>query len=324
MTWSWNSRPRASVRPTLQDETLRDGIQSASAFDPAIGEKIELLHSMDGLGIGVVNVGLPAASARNRADSEALCDEIVRSKLRIRPAAAGRTVVSDLVPIVELSQRAGVPVAIYTFIGSSAIRALAEDWSVERIVRQSAEAIRFGVREGLEVCYVTEDTSRARPEVLATLYENALACGAKRLCVADTVGSATPDGVRALVGFTRSIIAANGYSDIGIDWHGHNDRGLVLMNALAALDAGADRLHACALGIGERSGNAPMELLLLNLDLADEIPVDRARLADYCALAARALHWTVPPNHPLIGGRSPGPLSRPATADAATTSGLAR
>jgi len=321
MNWSWNDTPRADARPSLQDETLRDGIQSPSVFDPSTAEKIELMYSMESLGIDVVNVGLPAASPKNRADSEALCREIVRAGLKIKPAAAARTVVSDIVPIVEMAQRTGIAVEVCTFIGSSAIRALAEDWTLARVVKQTSEAITFAAKEGLPVCYVTEDTTRARPEVLTALFQAALSCGASRLCLADTVGAATPDGVHALVAFTRALLAAGGHRDVGIDWHGHNDRGLVLMNSLAAIAAGADRLHGCALGVGERAGNAPMELLLLNLD---EARADRALVVRYCELAARILHWTVSPLHPLIGGSSSGALSRPATADAATTSGLAR
>jgi 2-isopropylmalate synthase len=293
---------------TLQDETLRDGLQSPSVVDPPIAEKLELLHAMEAIGIDVVNVGLPAASVRSGEHVRALCVEIVRARLRLRPAAAGRTLVADLIPIVEASQACGVAILVCTFIGSSPIRKLAEDWSFERILRQSAEAIAFAVREGLEVCYVMEDTTRSRPEDLAALYRNALDHGAQRLCLADTVGHATPDGTRALVSFTRNMLAAGGYANVGLDWHGHNDRGLSLTNSLVALEAGADRVHGCALGIGERVGNACIEHLLINL----RSDLDREVLARYSATATRALRW------------DRGASRNPAIADAATTSGLAR
>jgi len=293
---------------TVQDETLRDGLQSPSVVDPSLGEKIELLHAMEALAIDVVNVGLPAASPRNRADVRGLCEEIARARLRVRPAAAGRTVVSDLVPIAEAAQATGMPILVCTFIGSSPIRKLAEDWSLARIMQNSADAISFAVREGLEVCYVMEDTTRSRPEDLALLYRNALDHGARRLCLADTVGHATPDGTRALVRFTRNVILAGGYRDVGIDWHGHNDRGLALTNSIAALQAGADRVHGCALGIGERVGNACLEHLLVNT----RQELDGDALARYSATAIRALRW------------DPGASRKPATAEAATTSGLAR
>jgi 2-isopropylmalate synthase len=289
---------------SLLDETLRDGLQNPSVCDPTLDEKVALLHTMDGLGIHAVNLGLPASSARACDDVLALAREIGRSRLRIRAAAAGRTVVSDLVPIAAISQRTGVPIEAYAFIGSSAIRRLAESWDLASILRRTSEAISFAVREGLRVCYVTEDTTRTHPDTLRAIFGCALASGATALCVADTVGHATPDGVSAIVAFTRAVIAETGARDIRIDWHGHNDRGLALQNACWALRAGADRVHGTALGIGERVGNVPMDLLLLNLALRGEIDVAPDAIAHYCAQAARAVGWAVPENHPLVG-RSP-------------------
>ncbi len=283
--WDWNGATAATAAKTVQDETLRDGLQSPSVAQPSLAERIELLHAMEALGIDVVNVGLPAASARSREHVHALCREIAGSRLRVRAAAAGRTLVSDLVPIADAAQASGLPIAVYTFIGSSPIRKLAEDWSLEQILRQSAEAISFAASEGLEVCYVMEDATRTRPSDLTALVRNALDHGARRLCLADTVGHATPDGARALVEFTRTTIA--GYAGVGLDWHGHNDRGLSLLNSLVALEAGADRVHGCAQGIGERSGNARIEHLLLNLRPG----IDRTALADYTAIAVRVLRW---------------------------------
>ncbi len=305
-SFDWNATARHHGRTlpiTLQDETLRDGIQSPSARDPSLGEKIELLHKMEALGIDVINVGLPAASPKNTADSLALCQEIARCRMRIRPAAAGRTVAADVQAIIDISQKAGIAVEVCTFIGSSPIRQYAEAWDLERLSRNSAEAIDVGVKAGLEVCYVTEDTTRARPETLAALFTLAIDHGARRLCLADTVGHATPDGVRNLIDFTRGVVVGLGVLDVGIDWHGHNDRGLVLDNALAAIGHGADRVHGTALGIGERVGNAPMELVLLNLELGGiRASVDPSVLEAYCDDAARALGFAVPENHPIIGG----------------------
>ncbi len=222
--------------------------------------------------------------------------------MNIRVGCAGRTVVADITPIVEISQRAGLSVEVCAFIGSSPIRQFVEQWDVTLIAKRSAEAIDVAVKAGLPVSYVTEDTTRSRPDVLTTLFRAAIEHGAGRLVLSDTVGHATPDGVRNLVQFTRSVIAGTG-AKVGIDWHGHNDRGLALGNALWALEHGADRVHGTALGIGERVGNPAMELLLLNLRLLGQLAPDRdlTRLVEYCETVARAVGWDIPPNYPLVG-----------------------
>src|SRR5262245_35752228 len=263
LVYDWNEIARKGrVIPRgveFFDETLRDGLQNPSVKDPNVDDKLRLVHLMDKIGIDEADIGLPGSSKRAFDDCLRICQEIVNSKLNLKVACAGRTVASDITPMVELSQRAGIPVEIYCFVGSSPIRALAEEWDLELIKKRSAEAIDVGAKAGLPVCYVTEDTTRSRPEVLAELFKLAVDHGASRLCLCDTVGHATPDGVRNLIQFTQSVIAGMG-AKVSIDWHGHNDRGLALVNAIYALEWGANRVHATALGIGERVGNAQMEL----------------------------------------------------------------
>jgi 2-isopropylmalate synthase len=283
------------------DETLRDGLQNPSVEDPGIDKKLEALHLMADVGIHVADVGLPGSSQRAFDDCLRMCREVKDNNLPIQVAFAGRTVVSDITPMVEISQRAGMPVQIYTFIGSSPIRQFAENWDLDLILKRSADAIDVGVKAGLEVAYVTEDTTRSRPDVLSTLFKMAIDRGAARICLCDTVGHATPDGVQNLINFTKSVIAGSG-AKVGIDWHGHNDRGLALENALWALEFGADRVHGTALGIGERVGNAQMELILLNLKLLGLLEdQDLSQLLNYCRTAADAVGWSIPINYPLVG-----------------------
>lgn len=283
------------------DETLRDGLQNPSGHDPELEQKLALLRLMDRVGIQMADVGLPGSCGRMFDDCLKLCQAIVDEKLAIKPACAARTIEVDIDPIIDISQRVGIPVEIYAFIPSSPIRHFAETLDLDVVLGRSAQAIDRGVRAGLPVAYVTEDTTRSRPEVLRMLYEMAVDHGASRICLADTVGHATPDGVRNLVQFTRHVLAATG-ANVGIDWHGHNDRGLALENALWALEFGADRVHGTALGVGERAGNAPMELILLNLKLLGALGNrDLTGLLDYCQTAAKALGWTVPDNYPLVG-----------------------
>lgn len=305
LIYDWNEVGRKgrliTKAVTFFDETLRDGLQNPSVADPNVEAKLKLLHLMDRIGIHVADVGLPGSSQRAFADVLRVCREVTDNKLSLKIACAGRTVVSDITPMVDISQRAGIPIEVYAFIGSSPIRQLAEEWDLSTIVRRSAEAIDVAVKAGLSVCYVTEDTTRSRPAVLATLFKMAIDHGASRLCLSDTVGHATPDGVHNLINFTKSIIAGAGAS-VGVDWHGHNDRGLALENALWALEFGADRVHGTALGIGERVGNAQIELILLNLKLLGLLEAqDLTYLLEYCNVAAEAVGWQVPINYPLVG-----------------------
>jgi 2-isopropylmalate synthase len=283
------------------DETLRDGIQNPSVVDPSVTDKLMLVHLMNDLGIHHVDIGLPGAGRRAQEDVLALAREIADNKLAIKAACACRTVVSDIAPVVEISQKAGIPIEVMAFIGSSPIRQYAEGWGVEHIEKLSTDAIDFAVANGLKCTYVTEDTTRSTPAALERLFRAAIDHGAYRLCLCDTVGHATPDGVRGLIEFTKNLIAKSG-ADVGIDWHGHNDRGLALENSLWAVEFGADRVHGCGLGIGERVGNAPMELILLNMKLLGELEGrDLSKLLLYCQTVSRATRFEIPVNYPLAG-----------------------
>ena len=301
LIYDWN-HDAAGPRPVamLDDETLRDGLQSPSVRTPTIDEKIEILHHMDALGIDTADIGLPGAGPRIARDVERLARAIADSRLKIRANCAARTVVADITPIVEITQRTGIPIECCAFIGSSPIRQYAEGWSLDFLQRCTEEAVTFAVKEGLTTMYVTEDTTRADPNSLRALFTTAIRAGASRLCVADTVGHATQHGAKAVVRFVSSVIAELG-ADVGIDWHGHKDRGFGVASAIAALEAGATRLHGAALGIGERCGNTPLDLLLVNLQLMGLAERDLTCLPEYTGLTARALGVPIPPNYPIVG-----------------------
>ena len=305
LIYDWNTRSPSFEwglsRVELNDETLRDGLQSPSVTDPSIEDKKALLHLMADLGIAAANIGLPGAGPRTRADTLALAREIVSAKLPISANCAARTLATDIEPIARIAQASGLAIEAATFIGSSPIRQYAEDWTLEKMVKVSEDAVKFAISEGLSLMFVTEDTTRANPETLRALYGAAIACGARRICLADTVGHATPDGVRALVRFVREeIIAPTGIA-VKMDWHGHRDRGNGLANCFAAIEAGVDRVHGTALGIGERVGNAEMDLLLVNLRLLGAHHHDLSKLPEYTALASRALGIAIPPTYPVVG-----------------------
>lgn len=305
LIYDWNTVAGFQIprgrRVMLDDETLRDGLQNPSVHDPTIGEKIEILHLMEALGIDSVNIGLPGAGPRALADTEALAREIVRAKMKIRPNCAARTHENDIRPIAEVSQRTGLAIEAATFLGSSPIRRLVEDWTVDHLQRTTEKAVRFAATQGLPVMYVTEDTIRTDPDTVRKLYSTAIGCGARAIVLCDTVGHATPMGAYNLVKFALDEVVKPSGEKIRVDWHGHCDRGLAIANSLAAIAAGADQVHAAANSLGERVGNTPMELMLVNLRLLGLIERDLSRLKEYCEKVARATHTTIPPNYPVIG-----------------------
>ncbi len=304
LIYDWNTVAPAREKPgrriSFDDETLRDGLQSPSVCEPPVERKIELLHLMDALGIDTADIGLPGAGGTHAEGVERLAKEIVEQKLRIRPNCAARTHENDIRPIAEISQRAGIAIEACTFIGSSPVRFYAEDWTLDKLLKLTEDAVTFAVKEWLPVMYVTEDTSRADPETLRALYTTAIRAGARAVCVCDTVGHSTPDGARAVVAFVKSIIEEQG-GGVRLDWHGHQDRGLGVINSIAAIEGGADQVHGSALGVGERVGNTPMDQLLVNLKLMGWIDNDLLRLREYCEKASESCGWTIPVNYPVFG-----------------------
>lgn len=303
LIYDWNSAahlaPGAILSTALFDQTLRDGLQAPSAHDPSPEDKRRLLHLMAALGIQAADIGLPAAGAQMLAQVRELAGEIVRQRLPIVPSCAARTMVADVEPVVRISQETGCRIEVATFVGSSDLRHYVEQWDLAELIASATQAIRFAAGQGLPVMFVAEDASRSRPEVLRALCGAALEAGAARICLADTAGHATPDGVRALIAFVRREII--GTTSVGLDWHGHRDRGLAMANCLTAIAAGADRIHATALGIGERAGNAEMDLLLVNLHLLGMHQGDLAPLLEYCGLVSRATGTPIPANYPVVG-----------------------
>ena len=305
LIYDWNTATEKPSRAggkriEFDDETLRDGLQSPSVTDPSIEEKIRILHFQNAIGVDSADIGLPGAGPHVQRTVERLAREIVDEKLSVAPNCAARTHENDIRPIAEISQRVGIPIEACTFIGSSPIRQFAEEWDLDWIIEQSTKAVRFAVGEGLPVMYVTEDTTRAKPEDVEKLYTAAIEAGAKRVCVCDTVGHATPWGVRNLIRYVRSIVDHVNPS-VKIDWHGHQDRGLGVINTIAALEAGADRVHGCALGIGERVGNTSLDQLMVNLKLMGWIDNDLSELPEYVRFVSEATHVPLPDQYPVIG-----------------------
>jgi 2-isopropylmalate synthase len=308
LVYDWNSVPGAEFKPPkqvmLDDESLRDGLQSPSVKDPAIEEKLKILHLMEDLGINFADIGLPGAGPRAVADVELLAREIATCRLKIKPNCAARTHENDIRPVAEISQRAGIPIEVACFLGSSPIRRYTENWTDDFLYRTTEKAVSYARGLGLEVMYVTEDTSRCDPETVKRLYSTAINYGASAIVICDTVGHATPSGVQALIRFVLDEVVKPSGAKVRVDWHGHSDRGLAVANSLAALAAGADCVHGTALGIGERVGNTQMDQVLVNLKLMEIEPwakQDLTKLKDYCHAVSEATGVPIPRNYPVMG-----------------------
>src|SRR5271163_3490454 len=308
LIYDWNKNYPPGLKPPgkvlLNDESLRDGLQSPSVRNPSIPEKIEILHLMEALGIDSLDLGLPGAGARAVEHVTALAREMVAHKMKIRANCAARTHENDIRPIAEIVQKTGLRIEAATFIGSSPIRRFTEGWSDDFLLQTTEKAVRYAVSLGLDSMYVTEDTSRCDPETVKRLYSTAINCGARAIVICDTAGHSTPMGAFALVKFVLEEVVKTSGETIRVDWHGHSDRGLAIANSMAALIAGANCVHGCAIGIGERVGNTQMDQMLVNLKLMGVAPwdgQDLTKLKQYCEAVSVATGVPIPANYPVVG-----------------------
>jgi 2-isopropylmalate synthase len=308
LIYDWNKNYPRELKPAgpvlLNDETLRDGLQSPSVRDPSIAEKIEILHLMEALGIDSLALGLPGAGPRAVEAVTAVAREMAACKMKIRANCAARTHENDIRPIAEIVQKTGLRIEAATFIGSSPIRRFTEGWSEDFLLQTTEKAVKYAVSLGLDVMYVTEDTSRCDPETVKRLYATAINCGARAICICDTAGHATPMGALALVRFVIAEVVKPSGEKIRVDWHGHSDRGLAIANSMAAIIAGANCVHGCAIGLGERVGNTQTDQMLVNLKLMGIAPWDEqdlTKLKQYCQAVSRATGVPIPANYPVVG-----------------------
>lgn len=297
--------PKVRHHPRIVDETLRDGVQCPSVTDPPIEAKEQIVRLLAGLGVDVVDIGLPGAGPRAVADVTRLATLIRDERLPIAANCAARTIDADILPIIDISQKVGLPIEVMAFLGASPIRLYAEGWDVELLERRTRGAIRLAKQNGLPCTFVTEDTTRSHPDTLRRLFLAAIEEGADGLALCDTVGHSTPGGVRNLLAFAREVVRESGRHTgpdaVRLDWHGHNDRGYGLSNAVAAVEDGVDRVHGCVLGIGERVGNTSLDLLLVNLKLMGWFDGDLSRLAELVDLTSQHTGVPIPVSYPVFG-----------------------
>ena len=305
LIYDWNEVGEPPKKPPrtieFDDETLRDGLQSPSVHTPTVEERIEILRLMDAMGLDTATIGLPGAGRVAKDDTLALARAVIDEKMKIAPNCVARTLEQDVRPILEIVQKIGRPIQVSLFIGSSPIRQYAEGWTLEKMLEHTRNSVSFATKNNLPVMYVTEDTIRAHPDAIRALYLTAIECGAKRICLCDTVGHATPNGAFQLVAYVKKVLEEEKITDVKVDFHGHMDRGLGVWSAIHALLGGADRIHGTALGIGERVGNTPMDQLLVNLKLLGWIDNDLTRLFEYCRKVSEYTRVAIPPGYPVVG-----------------------
>lgn len=286
----------------LHDETLRDGLQSPSVRNPDLEQKVRILRLLHDVGVQSASLGLPGASPQTQREIVSLLQLMHAEGLRPSPAVAARTHPHDLDATLEVGQKAGLPFEVMMFLGCSPIRMMTERWDEATLESLTRQAVRRTLQGGLTATFVTEDTTRSRPETLRRLFTAAIEEGATGLILCDTVGHATPSGVQHLVTWTDTLLKELGARDrVTIDWHGHDDRGLALVNGLAAANAGADRVHATVMGIGERVGNTPLDLMLVNLKMYGAYDGDLAALNPLVQAVSDACQVPIPVGYPVFG-----------------------
>ena len=298
-TYSWNEERRNAPLVLVEDDT-RDALQSVAVARPTTDERRDLLERVSRLGVHLSFIGFPAVSAVEHAECQALVSYIAERRLAIRPVLMARAVAIDLDRIIDIQQASGCAIVADLYVSISSIRLRAEGWDLVRLLRDLVAVASRAANNGLDFRLAFEDSTRAVPNDLKSAVEAALDVGAPTIVLNDTVGSSHPSGAARHVAFVGDLVARAG-ADAAIAWHGHNDKGLALANALAAVDAGATIVSGTFLGVGERAGNIPLEQLILALAERGQFGSDLDELPLICALFAARMGWSIPPNQPLIG-----------------------
>lgn len=282
--------PPAAPALTLVDTTLREGEQFRRAYFTS-EQRLALARLLDAFGVDVIEVPSPRLSPQTDTDVRA----IARHGLRARIAAHVRCTDED----VGAALAAGVG-AIHLFYGASPhLRAHSHGRGVEQIAAEAVRQVRRVRAAGAFARFSAEDAFRTSRDDLIRIFDPVVAAGAQCIGLPDTVGVAAPWQVAECVAFFRER-----HPTVGIEFHGHNDTGCAVANALAALEAGADRIDVTVLGIGERNGIASLSGVVAALcarrpELLSHY--DLTRLPELDRFVAGLLEMPVPFNSPITG-----------------------
>ena len=300
----WNEKKTFKNKSiVIEDDTLRDGLQSALLRIPNYFEKKELVTLAHASRIKYVMLGFPGASEDAYHECRLLVQFIRDMQWPLVPRLLGRANQSDMAAICRLQEETGVPLQADFFINICALRLKVEGWNLATITQMIHQASEQLDRHGVSYSISLEDATRSDTSIIEKMLCTIVNTKAIAIVLCDTVGACLPSGVANLLRFVKKTIAAHN-SHIFQWWHGHNDRGLALANALCALDHGIDGISGTFLGIGERSGNICIEQIMLHLNqyYGSAYCLDSAR--QYCSLLSRYTEYTMPINQPLFGNQS--------------------
>ncbi len=274
----------------IDDTTLRDGEQTAGVvFSRA--EKIHIARTLDEIGVGELECGIPAMGTEEQADVRALVDLGLNARLM----TWNRALVSD----IQASLAAGVT-AVDISVSVSDIHIamkLGKDrhWVKEQLKR----ALGFAKQHDLYVSVGAEDASRADQQFLVELLQISKNAGADRFRYCDTLGILDPFSTYERISYLR------GQVELPLEIHTHNDLGMATANAIAGLRAGAEFVNTTVNGLGERAGNAALEEVVMALKHACQIDIaiDTSRLVELSQLVGRASNRPVPDYKAVVGER---------------------
>jgi isopropylmalate/homocitrate/citramalate synthase len=271
------------------EETLRDGEQTPGVFF-TVDEKLKIAKMLDDMGVGIMDVGIPVVSKEEFKAVKAIAEEGLKATI----IGAARTVKSDIDACVD----AGVD-ETSIFIACSDLHLKYKlQMSREKVLEISVESCQYAKDHGLDVSFVTEDTVRADLDFVTQLYNACTEAGAQRAVLCDTVGVMTPSAIRWWIGEIK-----NRFKPVQLSFHGHNDFGMAVANSLAAVECGVEVPHTTVNGIGERSGNASFEELVMGLEMLYDVRtgIDISRLYELSTMVEEISGIPLAINKPIVG-----------------------
>ena len=298
--YSWNALNRANISNVKIEDDIRDALQSVRTVQPLLSERKALLDLSAKVGIQYSFLGFPAASQNETNLVTALVKHIADEKIPIEPVLMARALENDVKRIIEIQNETSYAVAADIFINTSALRLKIEGWTLDTIINKIKKSHHLSVNNNLKYRISLEDSARTAPDSIEILIKEIINLGIKTIVLCDTVGDCLPSGASNLTSFVMDIISKENV-DVEIGWHGHNDKGLSLANALASVEAGATIISGTFTGIGERTGNIPLEQIIYILSQNGNQLYDLKYLKPLCDMLSATTKTKIPYSLPIIG-----------------------